>query len=124
MASYFANDRPEMHALLPRGHLARTLEIGCASGQFSAALDATERWGVEPFPEAAAAASKKGIRALTGLYSDVEADLPDGYFDLIVANDVIEHMPDHESFLRAVKRKLARDGNCLPREPLKTKSWA
>jgi len=113
MDSYFANERPEMQAFLPAGSLGRTLEIGCAGGNFSAALNATERWGVEPFPDAAAAARAKGINALTGIYSDVEAQLPAGHFDLIVANDVIEHMPDHEAFLRAVKAKLAPGGRIL-----------
>lgn len=47
------------------------------------------------------------------MYDDVEAELPEQYFDLIVCNDVIEHMPDHDAFLEQIKRKLAPGGRLL-----------
>ncbi len=42
--------------------------------------------------------------------NDVQAALPDGYFDLIIANDVIEHIADTEGFLAILTRKLAPSG--------------
>jgi 2-polyprenyl-3-methyl-5-hydroxy-6-metoxy-1,4-benzoquinol methylase len=36
--------------------------------------------------------------------------LPDGYFDLVIANDVIEHIADTEAFLAILTKKLAPDG--------------
>jgi len=33
--------------------------------------------------------------------------LPAHYFDLVICNDVIEHMPDHDAFLEDIKQKMA-----------------
>lgn len=83
------------------------LEIGCGAGAFSSQIEAEERWGVEPNASAAAEARTKLTRVVTGLYDDAEAALPDRHFDLVIANDVIEHMPDHDRFLQRIKEKMA-----------------
>ncbi|MFM9909932.1 MAG: methyltransferase domain-containing protein, partial [Chitinophagaceae bacterium] len=41
-----------------------------------------------------------------GLYDDIADQCPDNYFDLVICNDVIEHMPDHDSFLEKIKVKM------------------
>jgi 2-polyprenyl-3-methyl-5-hydroxy-6-metoxy-1,4-benzoquinol methylase len=111
LSTYFHNSRPEMRGLLPQlPSYGRTLEIGCAAGLFSSALHAQERWGIEPRKEYAKEAEARGLRVLNGLYEDQERYLPDSYFDLVIANDVIEHMQDHESFLRAIRHKIAPTG--------------
>ena len=101
-----------MWAFVPPGNLGRVLEIGCASGIFIESLEATERWGVEPNEVVACQARDRGINVLVGLYAEVESSLPDAHFELIVINDVIEHMTDHEQFLLDVKKKLSPQG-CL-----------
>ncbi len=88
----------------------RVLEIGCARGEFIVQVDAEERWGVEPVAEAANVARKRLTRVFEGLYEDVAAEIPDGRFDVVICNDVIEHMPDHDAFLRAIQRKIAPGG--------------
>jgi SAM-dependent methyltransferase len=45
-------------------------------------------------------------------YDNISGLIPDNYFDLVICNDVIEHMPDHESFLSSIKTKIKDDG-CL-----------
>jgi 2-polyprenyl-3-methyl-5-hydroxy-6-metoxy-1,4-benzoquinol methylase len=100
--------RDEMRRFLP-DHPARVLEVGCDEGDFGAGLSA-EVWGVEPQPEAAAIAASRLHRVLVGTYDAVRGALPDAYFDLIVCNDVIEHMADHEAFLRRVRAHLAPGG--------------
>ena len=50
------------------------------------------------------------MKVLCGAYDDVCAQIPDGYFDVIVCNDVIEHVLDPESFLVSLKSKLAPAG--------------
>lgn len=85
---------------------SRVLEVGCGAGGFSSQLEA-ETWGVEPFADAAGEASRVLSNVLRGTYQEVEGRLPDRYFDLVVCNDVIEHMPDHDWFLKAVKQKMA-----------------
>ena len=97
-----------MLAFLP-ARPQRVLEIGCDEGDFTGQLDA-ELWGVEPQPDAAAIAAARLHRVLVGRYAAVRDALPAGYFDLVVCNDVIEHMADHQGFLRDVRTHLAPGG--------------
>jgi 2-polyprenyl-3-methyl-5-hydroxy-6-metoxy-1,4-benzoquinol methylase len=108
--TYFGHPRVEMLRLLP-SRRSRVLEVGCGEGRFSAAIEGVaELWGVEPDPEAAAVASRKMKTVLVGTYEAVQAELPDAYFDLVICNDVIEHMADHDLFLAEIKQKLAPRG--------------
>jgi 2-polyprenyl-3-methyl-5-hydroxy-6-metoxy-1,4-benzoquinol methylase len=101
-----------MSQFLPDVH-ARVLEVGCGTGGFYDHLrQPCEVWGVEPNPEAATAATQKMHRVLVGRYDALADQLPDRYFDMIVCNDVIEHMDDHDAFLEAIKKKL-RPGGCI-----------
>lgn len=105
-ADYYGYTRPELARLLP-GQYTRVLEIGCSRGNFRDNLDSPcEYWGIEPEPAAAVAAAEKLDRVLTGLYDEVCGELPDHYFDLVICNDVIEHMPDHDAFLQAIQEKM------------------
>lgn len=106
-SGYFSHARPEMLPMLPARY-TRVLEIGCGAGEFARQLAAgTEVWGIEPSPEAAAVAQMHLHRVLTGTFDSAKAALPAHYFDLLVCNDVIEHMPDHDAFLREVRAALA-----------------
>ena len=110
---YFHGNRPEMAFMIPTD-IHKVLEIGCGKGNFKTHFpDSIEYWGVEPNAEARAEAEQRFHKVLAGLYDDVEAELPEQYFDLIVCNDVIEHMPDHDAFLEQIKRKLAPGGRLL-----------
>lgn len=109
MTGYFGQPRPEMLPLVP-SPARRVLEIGCANGEFLAQIPAEERWGVEPNAAAAAKARERGARVFEGLYDEVSRNIPDAYFDVVICNDVIEHMPDHDAFLNAIKSKLAPGG--------------
>jgi 2-polyprenyl-3-methyl-5-hydroxy-6-metoxy-1,4-benzoquinol methylase len=110
---YFQADRGPMVRFLPSSY-RRVLEIGCAAGGFSDHLRLPcEIWGVEPNPEAAEAATQKMHRVLIGTYGAVAGDLPERYFDLVVCNDVIEHMDDHDAFLEAIKQKMAPGGHIV-----------
>lgn len=104
--------RPELIEFLPKNYKT-VLEIGCGRGGFKKSLDQnTELWGVEPNESAAKQAEFKGYKVLVGLYEEVAHKCPDDYFDLIVCNDVIEHMVDHEKFLTEIKGKMKSTG-CL-----------
>jgi 2-polyprenyl-3-methyl-5-hydroxy-6-metoxy-1,4-benzoquinol methylase len=97
-----------MLAYLPAG-AARVLEIGCDEGDFGVQLDA-EVWGVEPQADAAAIAATRLHRVLIGTYQDTRDAIPCGYFDVVVCNDVIEHMTNHDTFLNQVRAHLAPGG--------------
>jgi 2-polyprenyl-3-methyl-5-hydroxy-6-metoxy-1,4-benzoquinol methylase len=107
---YAFSERSEVASLLPEQY-ATVLEIGCSKGGFRSNLDpAVEIWGVEPDDHAAAQARLRGYKVLTGLYEDVADKCPEHYFDLVICNDVIEHMVDHDKFLADIKIKMKRNG--------------
>jgi 2-polyprenyl-3-methyl-5-hydroxy-6-metoxy-1,4-benzoquinol methylase len=109
---YFQANRGPMSEFLPDNY-QRVLEIGCAAGGFSDHLkQSSEVWGVEPNSAAAKIAQLKLHRVLIGTYSSVAEALPERYFDLVICNDVIEHMDDHDAFLEAIKTKML-PGGCI-----------
>jgi len=110
MNDYYCMSRPEIFKLIPSG-VQRILEIGCAAGRFrlNFKMD-VEYWGVEPVAEAASAAKLLGIRVLNGPIESVMHQLPDGYFDVIVCNDVIEHIYEADVMMEGLRQKLAKGG--------------
>lgn len=105
-SGYFQNLRPEVADFLP-AHYSKVLEIGCGDGNFHANLKKScEYWGIEPDKDAAEIAWQKLNKVLMGTYEAVDERLPDHYFDLVICNDVIEHMIDHEAFFKKIKNKL------------------
>jgi 2-polyprenyl-3-methyl-5-hydroxy-6-metoxy-1,4-benzoquinol methylase len=106
-AEYYAKHRPEVVPFLPP-EPRRVLEIGCGEGRFRANLPRTcEYRGVEPSVQAGRVASARLDVVLVGTYGEVAAELPAHYFDLVICNDVIEHMSDHDAFLEDIKQKMA-----------------
>ena len=107
---YYCNRRAEVFRLVPDG-AKRILEIGCAAGEFRQNFtNEIEYWGVEPVARAAKDARVKGIKVFCGTYETVCGQIPDGYFDIVVCNDVIEHVVDSEAFLLSIQRKLHANG--------------
>lgn len=110
MPPYYANPRHDVLATLPERSFERILEIG--GGDFPTLLHVSEKsqaetWGVDIRPTEAPL-----DRFLLGSITDpsVRSELPDGGFDLIIANDVIEHVADTETFLRTLRELLVVDG--------------
>lgn len=114
---YYELLRPEI-ARLVVGTPRRILEIGCAAGNFKRNISwDCEYHGVEPVAAIAKTAKANGITIHVGTYEAVKDELPDNYFDLIVANDVIEHMPQPWDFLRSIKGKMADGGYIIGSVP-------
>jgi len=103
---YFSSERSEMVQFLPSEY-SSVLEIGCNVGNFRQFVSKPcEYWGVEPFEEAANVAKTKMDKVLVGFYDKIASEIPDDYFDLIIACDVIEHMEQPWNFLQSIKRKM------------------
>ncbi len=87
----------------------KLLDVGCANGWFldlsDHLFDAT---GIEPDRQVFAEAAKGGRSVRLGYFP--EALQPNEKFDVIVFNDVIEHIPDVQTVLADCKRRLNRDG--------------
>jgi len=108
--SYYQYSRPEVLEFLPKEY-SKVLEIGCAEGDFRRNLDQNcEYWGIEPISSIAKNAKDHLYKVLNGTFEEVYDQLPNNYFDLVICNDVIEHMPDHDAFLQTIKRKLTKHG--------------
>jgi 2-polyprenyl-3-methyl-5-hydroxy-6-metoxy-1,4-benzoquinol methylase len=106
---YRSSSRPEVMNLLPplRKGL-KVLEIGCGEGAFSAGIpDTAETWGIEPEPLSARVARDRLSKVFDTTFDEIAAELPVDYFDLVVCNDVIEHMIDHDAFLCSIRRHMA-----------------
>lgn len=110
---YYQNTRPEIYGMVPKA-VKRVLEIGCAAGGFRLNFPKNiEYWGVEPVREAAEEACLKDIKVFYGTYDAVASQIPNKYFDVIVCNDVIEHITDTGQFLLSLKSKLTTNGVIL-----------
>ena len=112
---YYQNTREDLIPFLPKKYLT-VLEIGCGEGNFWKLLrqgEQLEIWGVEPNPEAADVARGKSHKLFNCLFNACSDDLPDNYFDLVICNDVIEHMSDHDHFFKKIKQKMAAGGHLI-----------
>ncbi|MBA0245360.1 methyltransferase domain-containing protein [Stenotrophomonas maltophilia] len=97
----------------------RLLDVGCAHGWF---LQATEGHfevvGIEPDARVADSASARGLPVRRGFFPDV---LQAGEkFDVIVFNDVMEHIPDILSAMRACTAVLRPGGVVVINAPART----
>jgi SAM-dependent methyltransferase len=89
--------------------VGRMLDLGCNAGVrtswIAEHLGATEVYGVEIDEERGRMAASKGIRVTV---TDLNGPLPfdDGFFDLVVSNQVIEHLWDTDNFVAECFRVL------------------
>ena len=110
---YSQSMRTEMFDFLPSEY-SKVLEVGCNVGNFSQLLSKPyEFWGVEPLKEAAEIAKTKMDKVLVGFYDNVANEIPNNYFDLIIATDVIEHMEKPWEFLQSIKKKMTVNASII-----------
>lgn len=109
---YYDQRRTDLVPLVPLG--ARTvLEVGCANGAFGGELKrvlGARVVGVELSPEHAERARDLLDEVLIGDIEKIMPELGDCQFDLIVFNDVLEHLIDPWTVLSIAKTKLRKEG--------------
>ena len=99
---------------------ARLLDLGCGDGDFTlkvaGKIGTGIVFGLEGGKEYAAAAEKKGI---TCSQADLDANLPfeDNSFDVVCANQIIEHLSNTDGFLREIRRVLKPGGYAVIATP-------
>lgn len=92
-----------------------SLEIGCIEGLFSATIkdmhENLETWGIEPNEKVNKEECKKNLdHFFHDFFPLKDEKLPEKYFDLIILNDVLEHMYDPWEALKECKKLLTDDG--------------
>jgi 2-polyprenyl-3-methyl-5-hydroxy-6-metoxy-1,4-benzoquinol methylase len=115
---YFECSRPEVLKFFPKG-AKRVLDVGCGAGSFGESVKVAQNcevWGVEPDAESARVASSRLDRAFAGFFGE-EIGLPEGYFNCVCFNDVLEHMVDPAAALKYAKKLLTKDGRILASIP-------
>ena len=101
------------------GNALRILEVGCGAGTFLQSLQRPDRelWGMDINPVEAEAAKAFCHRVLVGDAMELVEQLPDGYFDCVVFNDVLEHLPWPGRLLYKMRGKLKPDGRVVASIP-------
>lgn len=107
---YYENMRQDVLRIVPKASYERILEIGGGEFPTLRALGGNgnpELWGVDVYlPQ------KQDFRFVHGSIESekISQQIPNGYFDLILANDVLEHLVNTESFIATVFQKLRVGG--------------
>jgi SAM-dependent methyltransferase len=126
---WFVGRRRIVTALLarwsPKRRPLKILEVGCGTGSNIAML---QQFGtvdaIEPDDHARAFASRRTGLAVKGGYLPHGVALADGYYDLIVLLDVLEHIPDDLEALTALHGKLAPGGRMILTVPAAPWMWS
>ena len=112
-------DDLETRVPIVNGHKPRLLDVGCAHGWFlEAGRDSFDGLGIEPDARIAAIAEDKGHDVRRGFFPDVLAS--GERFDVIVFNDVLEHIPDVGAALAACFAHLRPGGWVIVNAPART----
>ena len=94
---------------LARPEASRLLDIGCAHGWFMDHASARfEVLGIEPDAAVGQATAARGLPVRQGYFPDVLK--PGERFDVLVFNDVIEHIPNITSALEACSERMPAGG--------------
>ena len=110
--NYYSLSRPDVAAFVPK-KIKTILDVGCSQGAFLELVKiqtGAETWGIEVVSEIAEKAKHKVDHIFEGKIEDVINSIPDGYFDCISFNDVLEHLLEPTDVLKAIKHKLSVNG--------------
>jgi SAM-dependent methyltransferase len=113
-ASYYNSQRKDSIALIKCKSISNALEIGGGAFETLSAIKSVygcKAWGVDLVDTK----RDSSINFIKGSFEDslIQSQLPDGLFDLIIANDVIEHLVDTQKFFEACAAKLAPNGTFI-----------
>ncbi len=110
---------------IARGRNLRILEVGCGTGANLATL---QRFGtvdaIEPDDAARAIAAGRSGVPVKGGYLPDGVDLADASYDAVVLFDVLEHIPQDQAALAALRSKLAPGGRLMITVPANPWMWS
>lgn len=120
-ASYFANVRNDIVALLDTNARSSVLELGCGSGgtgQATLAEGKAGRYvGIELSASAASVAREHLAEVLVGDVATVDLSGLRGAFDALIISEVLEHLTDPWTVLRRLRECLKPGGRVYASSP-------
>lgn len=116
---YYINRFSTFLPLLKGKKFERILDAGCGDGGLAKFMQdalGTSAYGIDISKKGIEIANKKGVKAKV---CDLSTEIPfeNNYFDLIIANELIEHLADPDKFLKECRRVLKKDGIILIATP-------
>ena len=103
----------------------RLLDLGCGDGAFTvdvaARMGADEVAGIEFIPDIAEQAEKRGVEVARSNLGE-RFPFADGHFDVVQSNQVIEHLPSTDHFMRE-SRRVVREGGRVIHSTNNLASW-
>jgi SAM-dependent methyltransferase len=103
--------------LTSHSDVARVLDFGCGGGYLLCAIEGIERYGFDINESALAIAKANGLSCFSELSS-----LPTTFFDLILSNHALEHVPNPALAVSALYNSLRFGGHIAFFVPLDTAS--
>lgn len=93
-----------------RSHVEKFIDVGCGSGKNVALMSSLgfESWGTDISTAVGSRHSVDSSRLVIGEFA--KAELPENYFDLIVSDHALEHMPNPVIVFSKLHRLLSDDG--------------
>jgi SAM-dependent methyltransferase len=108
------NDRNVKVAVKSLGHLESLLDVGCWTGEktleYAKLVNATAIYGIEPVIEAGKQSEKKGIKVLYNLADSQKWQIANNAIDVVISNQVVEHLSDLDFFFKESSRVLKPGG--------------
>lgn len=112
--------------LAPQGEtVKKILDFGSGSGFLVNELqkEGIDAYGVDNAQEAVDYGTSLGIKNLSVLGSKSPLHFTNGYFDCVLAMDVLEHLPEEQYVLSELKRVLKKDGTLVITVPAYMFLW-
>ncbi|NQS98408.1 MAG: class I SAM-dependent methyltransferase [candidate division Zixibacteria bacterium] len=112
---HYGGLRNDVLKLIPAS-VKRVLDVGCASGFTGEVLKSRgieTVVGVELEPTIAQFARQRLDDVIVGDVERIEIPYPDGYFDLIMYNDILEHLIDPWELVKKHSRLLSENGRFM-----------